>query len=321
MILKNIFYLGLNAANSDSSCIWCQLSKSDFSKMIRTHTMNRKVNDKSKGQINYPIIDFIKIENIIVDPLHMYLRIADKLISLLHKSLESLDGAFSLTLELNPNFNKYITFLQKIGIRNPYWIEQKKFKLRALNGDDKRRLFGKINLTELFPEMAHVVTTNKLWKEMHQIMECIRADDLNTNQIKTKTNNWLECFLSLNFATEVTPYAHVFSSHVYQQVENLKSKNFSLNDFSMQGVEKYNDFSTQYFHRSTNKKGDVEVQLIKKRNRVELLKHHPFIVELISDNINTIVEDSAENETENAAYSDYEATIMEVIDQQFEDIH
>ncbi len=87
-----ILYAGLNAANSDCPCIWCQLSKSEFSKSLRTHAMNRKINDKSKGQINDPIIDFIEISNVIVDPLHMYLRVSDKMISLLHVRLESLDG-------------------------------------------------------------------------------------------------------------------------------------------------------------------------------------------------------------------------------------
>jgi len=170
--------------------------------------MNRKVNDNSSGQINDPIIDFIKTENIIVDSLHMYLRIADKLIGLLHKCLETLDGTYGCTLDQNPNFKSYIEFLTQICIRNPYWLEQKRFKLRILNGDEKRRLF--------------------------------------------------------NFTTEVTPYIHAFSSHVHQQIKHLKSKDLSLNDFSMQSLEKFNDFSTQYFQRSTNKRDDIEVQIAKK---------------------------------------------------------
>ena len=32
----------------------------------------------------------------------------------------------------------------------------------------------------------------------------------------------------------------------------------------MQSFEKFNDFSTQYFQRSTNKKDDIEVQIAKK---------------------------------------------------------
>ncbi len=313
-----ILYAGLNAANSDCPCIWCQLSKSEFSKSLRTHAMNRKINDKSKGQINDPIIDFIEISNVIVDPLHMYLRVSDKMISLLHVRLESLDGTFSLTLEENNNFKKYIDFLNRIGIRNSYWIDQKRFKLRILNGDEKRKLFSKIDLTELFPDLANVTATNKLWKEMHKIMELIKADETSAELIRNNTNKWLESFLLLNFGTDITPYVHTFSSHVHQQVHHLKSKNLRLNDFSMQGLEKYNDFSTQYFHRSTNKKGNIEIQLIKKRNRIELLRHNPLIVELIEDSINSpIVE--IEDQGENADYEAYEETILEVINQPFEE--
>ena len=183
-----------------------------------------------------------------------------------HKCLETLDGTYGCTLDQNPNFKSYIEFLTQIGIRNPYWIEQKRFKLRILNGDEKRRLLSKMNLTILFPDLPHGTITNKLWKDMHTIMESLRADTLSVDAIQFKTNNWLESFLLVNFTTEVTPYIHAFSSHVHQQIKHLKSKDLSLNDFSMQSLEKFNDFSTQYFQRSTNKRDDIEVQIAKKRN-------------------------------------------------------
>ena len=243
---------------------------------------------------------------------------SDKLIGLLHKCLETLDGTYGCTLDQNPNFKSYIEFLTQIGIRNPYWIEQKRFKLRILNGDEKRRLFSKMNLTILFPELPHGTITNKLWKDMHTIMESLRADTLSVDAIQFKTNNWLESFLLVNFTTEVTPYIHAFSSHVHQQIKHLKSKDLSLNDFSMQSLEKFNDFSTQYFQRSTNKRDDIEVQIAKKRNRVEVLKHHPFIVELIEDIINSVMMDTVEDVVENTAYALYEETILAVINQHFE---
>lgn len=39
----------------------------------------------------------------------------------------------------------------------------------------------------------------------------------------------------------------------------------------MQGLEKQNDFTTTYFQRGTNKKGDIIQQIFTKRTRIEIL--------------------------------------------------
>jgi hypothetical protein len=47
--------------------------------------------------------------------------------------------------------------------------------------------------------------------------------------------------------------------------------NISL--FSMQGLEKLNDLTTMSYFSSSNKHSDYLVQLIKKRNRMELMQN------------------------------------------------
>ncbi len=64
---------------------------------------------------------------------------------------------------------------------------------------------------------------------------------------------------------------HIFASHLHQHVKYLETKGLSINSFSMQGLEKQNDFTTTYFQRATNKKGNVISQLFTKRNLIEIL--------------------------------------------------
>ena len=54
-----------------------------------------------------------------------------------------------------------------------------------------------------------------------------------------------------------------------------------MNSFSMQGVEKCNDFTSKYYQRSSNRKGDVMLQLVQKRNRIEVLWYHDEFDNLI----------------------------------------
>jgi len=62
-------------------------------------------------------------------------------------------------------------------------------------------------------------------------------------------------------------------SHLHQHAEYLRSKGISLNSFSMQDLEKQNDFTTTYFHRCSNKKGDIMRQIFTKRSRIEILTY------------------------------------------------
>ncbi len=97
--------------------------------------------------------------------------------------------------------------------------------------------------------------------------------------------------------------------HLFEQVEHLKSKGININRFSMQGLEKQNDFLTQYFHRSSNKSTNFVSQIMKKRRRIELLTFHRDIKGIIMKNKNQLkISDVAvlesDNQAENMLYED-----------------
>ena len=114
---------------------------------------------------------------------------------------------------------------------------------------------------------------NDLLKNFYEIISDVKSD-IRTSELEQRTKEWYALLAKLNFTAEITPYCHIFAKHLHEQVEYLASKRLTMNNFSMQGLEKQNDFFTQYFHRSTNKTTYIE-HIIKKRSRIEILTFHP----------------------------------------------
>ena len=106
---------GIRAANSNYPCIWCKCSKemkydmthqwfiTNQRKGARTTSEALKYGSlaKSKQKFSYqsnPIFSFIPTSNVIIDPLHLFLRIGDNLINLLITELLRIDSLKKLSL-------------------------------------------------------------------------------------------------------------------------------------------------------------------------------------------------------------------------------
>ena len=108
-----------------------------------------------------------------------------------------------------------------------------------------------------------------VWQEFYEIYLFIKETNNidSVDLLEERLERWLEYYLILS-SGKITPYVHSFVNHVPEFIKEYK--NISL--YTLQGLEKLNDLTTQYYHISTNKhKIDNEYldQLIAKRNRVE----------------------------------------------------
>ena len=156
MFFKAIMY-GINSANSSKPCIWCKCDKKKFgdlnqewsivdkSKGARCLTeagqkcLEKKALDK-QGYIKKPIIDFIDFDNCVIDLLHLFLRITDRLMDLLLGKIKKLDKNESSDLGMRPHFKSLMNFIKtKCKLTNPYYVKDKKVHLRTFNG--KRLVF------------------------------------------------------------------------------------------------------------------------------------------------------------------------------------
>ena len=101
--------LGIGAANSNFPCPWCTWY-SDSKKEIWTENeinekwsingrdhqtavilMKEKTPTKRKGYLREPLFKFIEFQKTVVDPLHLMLRVSDKLFEILLFRLQELD--------------------------------------------------------------------------------------------------------------------------------------------------------------------------------------------------------------------------------------
>ena len=272
--------LGVNAANSQYPCPFCKANKKDFAN-FQTNYAKRVFGDGlvkyGEGQVKNPILSFVKTDDIIVDVLHLFLRISDRLIDLLFEELNNLDLTYSSDLSDRPNLKQYVDFLDQINIKKPYYIGIKQnIFLRNLNGTEKEKLFDHINLTD-FHSLSHNIEKNELWVDFYNILNIAKNQNIVPSLLGEKTGEWLTKFINLYGSSEITPYIHIFGSHFHKQYEYLKKNDIGINTFSMQGLEYMNNSLTRYFHSGTNKKSypdcDILTQISKKRNRIEMLRH------------------------------------------------
>ena len=130
---------------------WSIQDQSKGARTIEEIQEKCKLGKTSKNRFNCchpPMFPFIPIERVIIDSLHLFLRIADVLINLLIRDLRILDGvdkATSLDQANTTNMKAYQSFLnESCKVRFQWYIEKeaKKLKWRDLTGPEKKRLFS-----------------------------------------------------------------------------------------------------------------------------------------------------------------------------------
>ncbi len=271
---------GLNAANAEYSCIWCKCpsgdrwntkkewSISDTTKGARTiseiQSLSKEPARKKFGCLKMPIFSSIPIDHIIIDTLHLFLRIGDLLINLLIMELRRQDGIDKQrTLRLDQtHLASYETFLnEECKISFQWYADEQKLKYRDLTGPEKHRLFHKINISTLFPSIPKASDIQELWSSFYILMQML-SNDCVADVFDRKAKTWVNDFCAIYQTKHVTPYAHALSMHVSQLIQ----LHGNISKFSEQGLEKLNDLTTKHYLRSTNhRETEALHQLIQKR--------------------------------------------------------
>ena len=175
----------------------------------------------------FPTIPFI---NVVVDNLHLFLRVADVLINHLIEELcrqDAIDKAkkFS-TFECSKYWHiyHYEKFVSTLGIPSyNFYIGQasKQLKVRTLTGPEKLKLFRHIDIPSLLPSIDPNTTllVQDLWKRFLKINELLSARPENVTEdviqkYESMSREWGMKFLEVCQTKEVTPYIHVVICHV-----------------------------------------------------------------------------------------------------------
>ena len=285
---------GIEAANARYSCVWCKCPSSerwdmtkawsafDSSKGARTiaeiEILRKKPKSQRLGCSQSPLFNFIPIDHVVIDMLHLFLRVADLLINLLIQDLRREDGilkATEIASIMQPGITAYETFFNTVCKINFKWYtnrDTRQLQWRDLTGPEKVKLFNSINFPEHFPMLKNSAAIQDIWKEFWRLYSNVEAYDT-TTELQEDIKNWVKLFLQQYQTKNITPYIHAFVCHVPEFIGH----HGGICQFNQQGLEKLNDITTQHYLRASNHR-DMEalIQVLQKRNRLEELENSGY---------------------------------------------
>ena len=230
---------GINAANSKFPCPFCKWKNEEIKLLTYDERQNKPKNevleiekkiinklfDKNKnirrkqdesmllkdrqnseqrqGYNNKPLLSFVSFENVVVDILHLFLRISDRLLDILFDTLKSLQTKLKI-INLIEIFCNFLEINCKIS--NPSYscteeidgIIVQTIKLRSLNSNDRFKMFKKlyereekkdnkephpaITLSSLFPNLKDdpsILRLDRIFCEFFIIIKMVKDFKLN----------------------------------------------------------------------------------------------------------------------------------------------
>ena len=226
---------------------------------------------KKFSVIHQPLFN-IELEHVILDELHLMMRVMDRLTENLITEVMDRDGQVDLSKGKGEEKGIYletlITTIKNLGISFSIWEKKNAdgkgsggYEWSSLIGSDKKKLMELLpsQLQEkdiLYPETKDKVI--QLWSDFHELYKII--SDYNTDaeqylDVSQKGKNFINLFCSLadkgiNYGNaRVTPYMHTLPYHM----PLVKKKFSTMKQFTGQGVEKNNDDAKRIFFQKSNK--------------------------------------------------------------------
>ena len=261
---------GLYGANSNWPCIFCHWSKTksaaakelaaptakpDGPRTLEFQATCLSSNNNHYGYKHASLLTDIPIKNIIIDTLHLKIRILDKLTNLLLRALCDMDAFHAKSGPVKPGKHVNLTrWLEFVRTTCKIKREQRAFNdqcptlfTREFSGGEYSRVLERINVCELFPTLERRVEIDKLWRDFETILKNVSSTD--AAFIKRMCDDWHELFVSIYGLANVTPYIHALHTHVHE----LIAEHGNITLFDQQSVEKLNDFTTREYFMCTNK--------------------------------------------------------------------
>lgn len=288
--------LGLDAATANYACAWCKIHKNDRGdadsvtnySMVDPNLNARSVTEmlhltsqpKTSQRYNCskaPLFPTIPLINVVIDLLHMFLRIAGKLLELLIWECKQADGLKEKHRFTSINRQKWIHMAKlenliqnicKIPFQWEVTSEGNKLHYKDLRGPELKALFSQIDINQILPNTPRAAKIQKLWVDFYAIINLLHNDEMSAQDIATVKNKiglWFPLYTELYSQKSVTPYIHIFYCHVVEMLEI----HGQISLFTQEGLEKLNDQSTVNFFSATNRKGAQALkQLLLKAKRI-----------------------------------------------------
>ena len=284
--------LGLSNATANHACPWCKVHKAHrhdstyprefwnsppHGRTIEELAQQKPVQVKDAcvsngatsgknmyGQKTKPLVS-IPINKIVIDELHLMLRVTDLLTSALINDAIKKDRLAGAKKALEgPNLAKLIEAVRRCGVTFAVWEARNadgsgsgRVECTSLMGPDKRKVLKR--LPEHVKGCLTAATEEKvlaLWTDFNSIYETLCSTNIpSVDDLGKAIKEWVNAFVSLGGSLRgygkghVTPYVHCLMYHVPYMVAMFGN----IRQFSGHGVEKLNDVARQVHHRRSNK--------------------------------------------------------------------
>jgi hypothetical protein len=146
------------------------------------HTMSRRLTDPKLKE--NPLVKFIEYENCVLDDLHLFLRVTDKLYDLFIQKCIRVDQNDGSNLALRKNLAAFLKFLQETcKIKNAYYVANNKshngkIHLRTFNGNERMRIFQELYDTNLDNDTRLTLSLENLLPTPKNIEDTFKKEDL-----------------------------------------------------------------------------------------------------------------------------------------------
>ena len=233
---------GIDSASSTYTCIWCKCGRderydpdkewsvTDSSKGARSvqEIVEYAALPRSQEKFNVshvPLFPTIPLSHVVIDNLHLFLRVADVLINLLITELrqqDSIDQRKRFTGQFDvskfKHLENYEKFVSSLGIPSfQFYVGQasKALKCRSLTGPEKLKVFDSIDIKSLLPTISDDTSTRiqHLWTELLELNKliCLPSSKLTSPTIQRyeeRARQWGRDFIDVYHTDKVTPYIH-----------------------------------------------------------------------------------------------------------------
>lgn len=276
-----LMVMGLSGATSAHACLWCLIHKLDrwdtsnpldhynLGEMKRTlYHIKSMLPLEKYSVINKPLFN-IELDHVILDELHLMMRVTDRLTENIITEVMERDGESDLGKKRGEKKGIYlealVSTINKIGIPFSVWGKKNadgkgsgSYEWTSLIGSDKKKLMellpAQLEQNDiLYPETRQTVV--QLWSDFHELYNIISDYDTKAEQfleIEQKGKKFIDLFCSLaekrmNYdKTRVTPYMHTIPYHVPHVIKKIST----MKQFTGQGVEKIMMMKKEYFFRN-----------------------------------------------------------------------
>eukprot|EP00731_Ephydatia_muelleri_P031016 Em0022g530a len=276
--------LGLNAANSIYACPKCTVHRDcrwDVSKpesyysttMARTLVTLRRASASHgrtaavhQGSVNRPLTA-IPVDHMMIDELHLFLRIFDVMLRNLIKMSE-------------PHTQQLVAYIRSCGVSFNIWeceSSDGKVEWTSLTGEAKKKVLKLLpsKMKDIPLPNAFLDDVVQLWKDFEVLYNLLSSETPPPNaadDLHLKAKRWIQLFLRIKSDGHqkkfVTPYFHVMVYHVPDAIRQYGN----IKQFSCQGVEKHNDDSKRNYFSSNRWDAPAEIMLAE--HRLELLQQY-----------------------------------------------